>query len=227
MIKKYYKIFAFWGILFGIFLLSGNTAKADSIIADGAGLLSSDEANKLESACKDIELRYQTCVYIITSSEIGKNNHPEKYVRSIAKDEHAPENLVILFVSSKKNQQFCIISRCGNATKTLTQKRCDKLERRIQSAISDKQYYTAFDTFCDETLVYLGRKPMLDAPFFATIPQLIFSVLLTCGILFLILRDETARMDLCTYMDKKLSKILERSDDFSHVTQEKSDSVAD
>ena len=212
MMKKIFKLLAIAG-LFLLPLSVSQKADADTIITDNAALLSSEEINQLEDTCDAVLNRYQTSVYIITSSDIGEKNDYEYYIKAIGEGKNAPKNLIILFISTQKKEPLYKIYGYGSAEKMLTPKRCKTITRRMRHDIESGSYYEAIDSFCDDALTYMGRNPMLDSFVFSSTVQLIFCLLLTCGILYLMLRSINPKPAASKPRDSKtknLQKIITR-----------------
>lgn len=217
--KNYFKIFSFIAVLF-LPLLFVHPASAKTVIADGAALFSSEEINALEASCDSIEQRYATSVYIVTSDKIGKNDNYESYMESIGDDENAPKNLVLLFISMKENQRVYNIFGYGKAEEMLTNSRLDKILDAMYTDMKAGAYYNAIDTFCDETMIYMGRNPMLDSFIFSPVVQLILCLLIACGIVIFLLRRGIGKNTTTanTYLDNQNIKILGQIDHYTHMT---------
>lgn len=219
MMKNYFKIFSLLVVLF-LPLLFVHPASAKTVIADGAALFSSEEINTIEASCDSIEQRYATSVYIVTSDKIGENNNYESYMDSIGNDENAPKNLVLLFISMKENQRVYNIFGYGKAEKMLTNSRLNKILDAMYADIKGGAYYEAIDTFCDETMTYMGRNPMLDSFIFSSVVQLILCLLIACGIVIFLLRRGIGKntTTVNTYLDNQNIKILGQIDHYTHMT---------
>lgn len=220
MIEKFFRLFSLIGLSILITLSFGQLASADSIVSDNAGLLSADEADQIQSSCDTIQERFETSVYIVTSSEIGQKDDYEKYMESIAKSENSPKNLILVFISTKKNSHVYQVYSFGKAKEMLDQERCNAIMDDMNSDLLDGDYYSALDTFCDEAQEYMGKDPMLDSIVFSPIPQLIFCLLLTCGIVYLMIRNNTGKNKTTRnpYIDSNHSMVLGKIDHFTHTT---------
>lgn len=216
--KKHY-----WGI-FPIFLFCclffASHCSAKTTISDGSQLLTTEETENLTTACNTITQQYDISIYIITTKKFGQNDDYASYIKKIGNSESAPKNLVILLVGTKKNDTIYQVTSYGKAKKYLTASRCRKLESNLKQRVAGGDYFDAFYDFCNDVSTALGHSPRSDAFPFRPIPQLLFSMLIAAGILFLMLRknnsDKTVTAN--TYIDKKSSHLLGHLDHFLDVT---------
>lgn len=200
-----------------ILLGSHTTVHAQTMVSDSAGYLSTEEASQIENACNTILQQYDTSVFIITTDKLGKSDDYKKYLDKQAEKIDTGENLIILFISTKKNDRICHITCHGKTTEVLTDNRIKKLTAAVQDRTDSGNYYQAIDHFCEDINKYLAIKPSLDAVIFQSVPQLIFCMLLGCGIVYYFLhakKEETAT--LYTYLDRKHLDDLGHLDHFSH-----------
>lgn len=220
MIRKFLQRFSMIGFFILMTLTFGHSASAETIIADGAGLLTTDETNQIQSSCDTILERFQTSVYIVTSSEIGKDDDYKKYMESVAQNEASPKNLILLFISTKKGKEVCQIYGYGNAKNMLDKDRCNAIRDDMNNDLSDGDYYAALDIFCDKAQEYMGKNPLLDSIIFSAIPQLIFCLILACGIVYLMIRDNSGKKPTVAnpYIDSNHSMLLGKIDHFTHKT---------
>lgn len=212
-----------WGLFLCIsivaYVLLGNVcvASAKTMISDSAGLLSREEASKIESDCELILQKHDTSVFVITTDKLGKSDDYQKYLKNQLEKESSEDNLVILFISIKKKDGVCEIMRNGKITEFLTEKRIENMKDAVESRVESGKYYQAIDNFCDDVSQGLAITPSLDGFIFQSLPQLIFSLLLGCGSVYYLLysrKRESATLN--TYLDKEYSKDLGHLDHFSH-----------
>lgn len=220
MIKKAIKHLLLFSILLLACLSIGQYAGAKTVISDNAHLLTTEEAELIRERCDTILDRYDTSVYIVTSDSIGKHDSYESYMEQIGNAEDAPENMVLLFISTKEKGHVYQIYGYGIAETQLNEKRCNKVMDHMQRDLTQGNYYDALDTFCIEVLGYMGRNPKLDFFLFQSIPQLILCLLLSLLIIFLMLRSTKGKntTTVRTYLDAENSKLLGRMDHFRHMS---------
>lgn len=200
-----------------ILFASTRVASAKTMLSDSAGLLSTEEASQIEDACDLILQQYDTSVFIITTDKLGKSDDYENYLTEQAKKVASKENLVILFISTKKKDSICQVKSFGSITASLTENRMKKMARSVAKQVEKENYYQGIDRFCDDVTQSLTIKPTLDGLLFQSLPQLLFSLLLGCGVIFYLLHSgKKKHATLTTYLDKKHSKALGRLDHFSY-----------
>lgn len=206
-------------VLFFVFLGS-QKADAATVITDGANMLTAKESEQIRSQCESILTQYDTSIYIVTSDKIGKQDDFEGYMEKIGNADDAPENMILLFVSTKKDGRVYQIFGYGKAEVFMTHDRCNKVMDRMQGDLKDGEYFSALETFCKETRSYMGRDPKFDSLIFQALPQLIVSLLLSILIIFLMVRSSTGRntTTVQTYIDQNHSRLLGRIDHFTHMT---------
>lgn len=194
-----------------------SAAASKTMISDSAGFLSSEEASQIETACDTIWQRYQTSVFIITTDKLGRSDHYEDYIRKQSEKVSKKDNLIILFLSTKENDDVCKIACYGNIKNSLTSQRIQKIERAVQKKADRGDRYEAIETFCHDMTKWLSLNPALDVPVFRSLFQLIFSLLLGCGVVYCLLRPEKKEAaTLYYYLDQNQSKSLGKLDHFSH-----------
>lgn len=204
-------------MIFCILFANPRVASAKTMISDSAGLLSTEEASQIEDACDLILQQYDTSVFIITTDKLGKSDDYENYLTEQAQKVDGKENLVILFISTKKKDSICQVKSFGSITSSLTEKRMEKMARSAERQVEKEHYYQAIDRFCDDVTQSLTIKPTLDGFVFQSLPQLFFSLLLGCGVVFYLLYPgKKKHATLTTYLDKKRSRNLGKLDHFSH-----------
>lgn len=201
-----------------ILLGSSRTAYAKTMVSDSAGLLSTEEVSNIEDTCDLILQQYDTSVFIITTNTLGKSDNYKKYLKEQSKKVDSSDNLVILFVSVKKKENVCQINCYGKkVTAALTENRRKKMMHSVEKQIKNEKYYEGIERFCDDVSQSLTIKPTLDGFIFQSIPQLIFSILLGCGVVFYLLYPGKKRQaTLYTYLNKKDAKNIGHLDYFSH-----------
>lgn len=220
MIKKAIKQFLLFSIILLACLSIEQYAGAKTVISDNAHLLTTEEAEWIRERCDTILDRYDTSVYIVTSDNIGKHDSYENYMEQIGNAEDAPENMVLLFISTKEKGHVYQIYGYGIAKTQMNGKRCNKVMDHMKRNLTNGNYYDALDTFCSEVLAYMGRNPKLDSLWFQSIPQLIFCLLLSLLIIFLMVYGTKTKniTTVRTYIDAEHSKLLGRIDHFRHMS---------
>lgn len=215
--KKYFGILPL--LLFCCLFFSSHCS-AKTTISDGAQLLTTEETENLTTACDAIIDRYDTSVYIITSKKLGKNDDYTSYIQKIGKSKSAPKDLVILFVSTKKNAAIYHVTCYGKAKKYLTDSRCSKFEANLKQRAGGGDYFDAFYDFCNDVSNALEHSPKSDAFPLRSLPQLLFSGCAAAIILYLMLRREGTfkHVTLQTYLDKTDSHLLGHLDHFLDIT---------
>ena len=199
-------------------LINSTAASAKTMISDSAGYLTREEASQIENTCDNILQQYDTSVFIITTQKMGKSDDYKKYIKGQAKKVDSKENLIILFISTKKKDGVCHVSCYGNITASLTEKRMEKMAAAVERRVENESYYQAMDIFCNDIIKNLTIKPSLDGFIFQSMPQLIFSLLLGCGVVFYLLYPgKKKRAVLYTYLYKNHSRNLGHLDHFSHM----------
>lgn len=200
-----------------VLLISCSTASAKTMISDSAGYLTREESAQIENTCDSILQQYDTSVFIITTEKLGKSDNYKKYVEGQAKKVDSKENLVILFISTKKKDSVCHVSCYGRITASLTEKRMERMAGAVERRVEKEKYYQAMNIFCNDIIKGLTIKPSLDGLIFQSIPQVIFSLFLGCGVVFYLLYPgKKKQAALYTYLDKNHSKDLGHLDHFSH-----------
>ena len=200
-------------------LFTGQYASAKTVISDNAHILTAEETKLIQSSCDSILEHHNTSVYILTSDSIGKNDDYKGYMEQIGNDSKSPENLVLLFVSTKKNGRVYQIYGYGTAETQMNHERCNKVMDHMQGNLTKGNYYEALNIFCNEVDTYLGRNPKLDSFLFQSIPQLIFSLVISLLIILPMVR-KTAGKNTTTvrnYIDEKHSHLLGRIDHFQYM----------
>lgn len=217
--RKCFHLLLFF-ILFATFFYTGNSAQAENLVSDSAGLLSSEEKSQIQTLCDQIQTLYDTSVFIITSDKMGKSDDYETYMEKQRNKQEATQNLIVLFISTKENQHVYQIHGYGFAEKMLTHDRLNAIMDDMQGDLSDGDYYEALRTFCNETLKYLEKDPRFDSIIFQSIPQLILAFIISAIIIFLLLYNRIGKNTTTafTYLLPENSKILGHMEHFSHMT---------
>lgn len=208
-------------VLILLFTLSfGRYASAATVITDLANLLTAEETEQIRTYCDSILQRYETSVYIVTSDKIGSQNDFEGYMEQIGNADDAPEDMVLLFVSTKKNGHVYQIFGYGKAETYMTYDRCNKVMDRMQNDLKNKEYFSALETFCMQVLFYLDRHPRFDSFIFQAVPQLIFSLILSIVIVLLMAGNIAGKSTVSArnYIDNGHSRLLGHIDHFTHMT---------
>lgn len=162
--------------LIGCLVLSqqADAKSKKTVIADGAGLFSTDDSASLTSVCNDIATRYNTAIYIISSNTIGREDDYAGYLDTIMNDKKSPENMILLFISTKTEDSFCAVLAKGDTKTQITQDRCDSLAKAAKRQLRKGDAYTAVDHFTNTIVNYFETKPFTDFFFFNPILQLLF-----------------------------------------------------
>lgn len=200
-------------------LFAGQYASAKTVISDNAHMLTAEETELIQSSCNSILERHNTSIYILTSDSIGKNDDYEEYMEQIGNDSKSPENLVLLFISTKEKERIYQIYGYGTAETQLNHERCNKVMDHMQRNLKKGNYYEALNIFCNEVDTYLGRNPKLDSFLFQSIPQLIFSLVISLLIILPMIRKTAGKntTTVRTYIDEKHSRLLGRIDHFRYM----------
>ena len=203
-----------------VLLFCSQKASAATVITDSANMLTAEEAERVRVQCDSILTDYDTSIYIVTSDKIGGQDDFEGYMEQIGNASDAPENMILLFISTKKGGHVYQIFGYGKAETFMTHDRCNKVMDRMQSDLKNKKYFSALEKFCMEVRSYMGRDPKFDSFIFQALPQLIFSLLLSVFIIFLMARDTSGRntTTVQNYIDPENSRLLGRMDHFTHMT---------
>lgn len=194
-----------------------SVAAAKTMISDSAGYLSREEAAQIEDTCDTILQQFNTSVFIITTEKLGKSDDYKQYLEKQANKVEPGENLVILFISTKKKDSVCYISCHGEIKNFLTKDRIKNMTRAVENRVEKEDYYEAIDIFCDDVTQGVTIKPSLDGFIFQSFPQLIFSLLLGCGVVYYLLRTgKKQQAVLSTYLRREHAMDLGHLDHFSH-----------
>ena len=190
MTSTIHKLFYPLLLLVTLFLCLGMPQQAGAkakktVIADGAGLLSTDDIAALTEVCDDIASRYNTSIYIISTNTIGKKDDYSSYLDTIVADKNSPENLILLFISTKTKDTFCTVRASGDTEKQITQERCDSLAKAVKKRIRSGDAYTAIDHFADTVVDYYQTRPFTDYIVFHPILQLLVCLAVAGITLFL------------------------------------------
>lgn len=220
LIKRYFHLLPLIWVCC-LFLTSHASAKTS--VSDSAQLLTIEEIENITDSCDTVLERHDTSVYIVTTDKFNSRKDCRVYAEKIGKKDNAPKNLVILLVSTKKNDIICQITCFGKAKTYLTEKRCRSIEKNVAKKLTRGEYFDAFNGFSDELSTALERNPKLDAIPFRSTVQLLFSLLLSAGILFGILHTSKSRKApyAKTNLDTAHSHLLGRLDHFLDITASK------
>ena len=90
-----------------MFLANAKIGAAKTMISDSAGLLSREEASRIESDCDLILQQHDTSVFVITTDKLGKSDDYQDYLKNQLDKAGSEENLVILFISVKDQDGVC------------------------------------------------------------------------------------------------------------------------
>jgi len=220
MMKNFCRFLTVLGLfLFSILAVSHN-ANANTVIADSANMLTADEIQELENYCDTILKLYDTSVYIVTSKKIGAGDNYKGYMSQIRNDSNTPENMVLLFISTKDDAPFCQVLGHGKAKNYMTQNRCSTIIKRMQGNLADKDYFSALKTFCQEVQRYMNKAPKFDNFLFHPVPQLVFSLFISIIIIFFMVGKTAGKTTAGNHprLNAQYSKLLGQIDHFSHTT---------
>lgn len=200
MINTIHKILYPLLLLFSLSLCFSISQQADAkgkktVIADGAGLLSTDDIAALTDTCDDIASRYNTTIYIISTNTIGEEDDYSDYLNTIITNKKSPENLILLFISMKTEDGFCAVRANGATQKQITKERCNNLAKALERQLRRDDAYTAIE-HCTNTLVeYFQTKPFTDFILFHPILQLLFCLAVAGISLFLAAANPLSRQE--------------------------------
>ncbi|MBR1740960.1 MAG: TPM domain-containing protein [Lachnospiraceae bacterium] len=207
-------------LLFLLLLLPSREAMAVGVrLSDSAGLLTTQEASVAEKNLNYIVERYDVSVRLFTSDSIGKKDDYKAYVEKQRKKDK-DKNLLLLFVSTKKNEEICFIKADGTAKENLTEKRLSRVEREVERNLLKADYKEAVHVLSGQLLEKMGTKPVFDAFVFRSMLHFILCVFLTIGGLYLLLRrpDLKKAPSEVPYLSEKYSTLLGTLDHFSHTS---------
>ncbi len=200
-----------------IFLANPRAVSAKTMISDSAGLLSREEASRIESDCDLILQQHDTSVFVITTDKLGESDDYQNYLKNQLDKAGSEENLVILFISTKDKDGVCEVVCHGKIQEFLTEKRIENMTDAVTGRVEGGKYYEAIDSFCDDVTQALVITPSLDGLIFQSLPQLIFSLLLGCGTIYYFLHSAKGKK---TSEDLQLNqgqfRDLGHLDHFSH-----------
>lgn len=220
MIKNCIKHVFLFGLLLLMTLASCQFASAQSVIADNAKILTSEESEDIMEYCKTIDKLYDTSIYIVTSDQIGMQDDFEGYMEGIGSAADAPKNLVLLFVSVKEGGHVYQIFGYGKAETFMNADRCNSVMDLMHSDLKNKRYFNALKTFCEEVQRYMSKDPRFDSIVFHPLAHLIFALLVSAIIIFCMVKNTAGRntTTVATYIDRNRSRLLGRIDHFTHMT---------
>ncbi len=215
-IIKYILVFF---MAFTTFLSAYRTAGAETIIQDDAGIISGSEEKELNSLCDKIFKEYNTSVYIWTDSNIsGSGNFGYMMEQFVATK--PDKNVIILLVGMHPGDRIYEVQGYGTAQEMLNDKRCSKILDYMYDDMAGGNYYSAIQTFCNQSYKYMGKPPMLDSIIFSPIFQLL--ICLIAGIIPVVItaynsggRTTTGSH---TYLDRNNSRIIGSFDRYTHTT---------
>lgn len=220
MIKNVSKHIFLPGLLFLLIFAFGQTACAKSVIADNAKILTGAESEELLEYCNTIDRLYDTSIYIITSDTIGMQDDFTGYMERIGSADDSPENLVLLFVSVKKDGHVYQIFGYGKAEYFINSNRCNKIMDLMQNDLSKQDYFYALKTFCEKVQRYLGKDPRFDSLIYHPVVHLIIALILSSIIILCMVWNSAGKntTTVSTYIDNNHSHLLGHIDHFTHMT---------
>lgn len=201
------------------FLAGCKTAGAETIIQDDAEIISSDEEKKLQGLCDKILKEYDTSVYIWTDSSIsGSSNFGYAMEQFVAM--YHEKDVIILMVGMCPGDRIYEVQGYGIAQEMINNKRCGKILDDMHSDMSDGNYYSAMQIFCQKSYTYLGRHPRFDSIIFSPVFQ--FVICLIAGIVpvAVIAYNSGGRttVNSHTYLDINNSRVIGSFDRYTHTT---------
>ena len=128
----------------------------DTAVVDGAKLLSREEERELTEKLETISQAYGSRIVIVTIYTIGSVDM-DVYTKNYYDGNdlgYGVTNDGILLLLVMDIQEFRILSN-GAAAEALTPGRIDKITDEITPALSDGDYFAAFETFANKCEYYL------------------------------------------------------------------------
>ena len=163
---------------------------------------------------------------VVFHSLFRKGN--EKITRALIEDITGREykiidmdkNVIILLVGMHPGDRIYEVQGYGTAQEMLNDKRCSKILDYMYDDMAGGNYYSAIQTFCNQSYKYMGKPPMLDSIIFSPIFQLL--ICLIAGIIPVVItaynsggRTTTGSH---TYLDRNNSRIIGSFDRYTHTT---------
>jgi uncharacterized protein len=132
------------------------TPGSEQFIYDDAQLLSENQAAKLQDRLQELSDKYDTQIVVATLQSVNGGDADilaEAFYdgKDLGYGDSRDGILLIIMMDIR---EFRIVSN-GEAAEALTPGRIDKITDAITPALSDGNYYEAFDTFADKCEYYL------------------------------------------------------------------------
>lgn len=189
-------------------------------IYDLAGLLNSQEIQKLEDMSNKYGAKRETDIVILTINDT-KGKDVVKYMEDFY-DEKAlgydkPHgNCAILTIDMQHREVY--LAGFYLAKERLDDSRLELIRNKITSDLSDKNYYKAFESFIKTSYKYMGVKPGTDPDniLFSLWFQIIVSLVAAVIVVSVMANNSDGKVTVNegTYEDFKTSKIVGRRDDY-------------
>ena len=214
-------------------------------IYDNGELLTSEEAESLETTALELGEKHNTDIYILTDEDSdGKSR--KKYMEDFA-DEKEVTNATILFVNMEPGNRGVELQNYGNNEDMITDSRIEYILGEVTPYLSEGDFYQAFQTFLREADYYLDTDPKedtsihapnddytssdkyyedensVDSPATEILIQLIISLIIGGIAVGIMAYHSGGRVTVNerTYLDASHSKVLARRDDYIRTTTTK------
>lgn len=216
------KKLAFICMITAIFLFATGFRSDEQKVYDNAGLLTEQEAARLQGQCVETAQIKGIDIIIVTENGL-RGKSPMDYADDFY-DEHAfgyeqEHGTGILLLVDMGNRDWWI-STSGEAIRYFPVKRTDKMGENIAAHLSKAEYMEAFETFIAETGNYMGKDPKQDG---LAVKLLIFlgiglvSGTIVTGILYH--RQKTPMtVNSRTYMKGRQPNVLQQYDRYIRTT---------
>lgn len=201
------------------FLSVYRTAGAETIIQDDAGIISDSEEKELNNLCSKIFKKYNTSVYIWTDSDIsGSDDFGYMMEQFVAAE--ADKNVIILMIGMHPGDRIYEVQGYGTAQEMVNNKRCSKILDDMYDDMADGNYYSAIQTFCNQSYTYMGKPPKLDSIIFSPLFQLVICLIAGIVPVAIIAYNSGGRTTTGshTYLDRNNSRIIGSFDRYTHTT---------
>ncbi len=221
-IKKYIYIIKhifIFSIIIISFMQAYSMAAAETIIQDDAGIITDNEERELNKLCNKILKEYNTSVYIWTDSSISGSDEfgymMEQFVAA-----YPSKDVIILMTGMHPGDRIYEVQAYGAAQDMINNKRCGKILDYMYNDMSNGNYYSAMQVFCNKSYKYMGRPPKFDSIIFSPVFQLIMCLIAGIIPVTIIAYNSGGRTttNSHTYLDINNSKIIGSFDRYTHTT---------
>lgn len=133
-------------ILFLPMLFPQNVLAAGARVDDQAGLLTAEEAARLEKQAADIESQYGLDVRIVTVNSMGGSGDAESFAKSLYTERGygtGKDGSGILFFIASSERKYALIAH-GEGNSVLTDYGREKLIEKVKPDLSDNDFAAAF-----------------------------------------------------------------------------------